>query len=114
MALKFKNADAGSDTLTFVSLNKLNEGDVAATGRYMGIKANPMTKKDDFSFAEVDENGDETGRTIIINGAGNLGYRMKAISVGQIVQVIYNGKQAMTKGPFKGTLSHQVDVLTAE
>lgn len=112
--LKFKSADAGSDTLSFVSLNKLNEGDIAVTGEYLGVIANPMTKKDDFKFEEVDANGNKTGRTVIINGAGNLGYRMKSISLGELVQVVYNGKQAMTKGPFKGTMSHQVDVLRAE
>jgi hypothetical protein len=112
--LKFKSADEGSANLGFISLNKLNAGDIAVTGTYIGKVANPMTKKDDFKFEEVDMEGNATGKTIIINGAGNLGYRMSSISLGELVQVVYLGKAAMTKGPFKGTLAHSVDVLRSE
>mgnify|MGYP007082311321 CR=1 FL=1 len=109
--LKFKDADQGSDGIKFISLNKLKSGDVAAQGEYIGEVSNPLTKKTDFKFEDVDNDGNKTGSTTIVNGAGNLAYRMKSVSLGEIVQVVYEGKSAMTKGPFKGTLTHNVKVL---
>lgn len=56
----------------------------------------------------------EDGKTIILNGAGNLGYNMKLVNVGDYVQVLYHGKKEATTGNYAGTLMHQFDVLTAE
>ena len=56
----------------------------------------------------------EDGSVAILNGAGNLGYRMKAVNVGDYVQITYFGKQEITKGKMKGRLSHNFEVLVAE
>ena len=56
----------------------------------------------------------EDGRTIIVNGAGNLGYNMKLVNVGDYVQVLYHGKKEATSGTYAGTPMHQFEVLTAE
>jgi hypothetical protein len=112
--LKFKDLDGGAEGIKFVSLNKLSVGDIAAQGEYIGEVQNPLTKKTDFKFEDVDDNGNKTGSTTIVNGAGNLGFRMKSVSLGSIVQVVYEGKSAMTKGPFKGTMTHNVKILGGE
>lgn len=62
----------------------------------------------DFKF-ETDD-----GKTIILNGAGNLGFNMKLVNVGDYVQVIYHGKREATTGNYAGTLMHQFEVLTSE
>jgi hypothetical protein len=56
----------------------------------------------------------EDGKTIIVNGSGNLGYNMKLVNVGDYVQVLYHGKKEATTGQYAGTPMHQFEVLTAE
>lgn len=56
----------------------------------------------------------EDGKTIIVNGAGNLGYNMKLVNVGDYVQVLYHGKKEATSGTYAGTAMHSFEVLTAE
>jgi hypothetical protein len=111
--LVFKSSRSNIEGLKFVSGGDLKAGAVAATGIYSEAVANPRTKKTDYKILELDENGEETGETTIINAGGNLGYRMKDISVGEIIQIVYLGKSPMSKGAFKGTLAHNWDVLTA-
>jgi hypothetical protein len=110
--LKFKkNESLGG--LTFVSAGDLNPGDVAAQGQFDAIVANPKTKKNDYRILQMDDEGNLTGTTLIVNGAGNLAFRMKDIQLGEIIQIEYVGKSAMKSGPFKGTLAHNFEVHKA-
>lgn len=82
---------------------------VLLEGTYVSSQPNPFNAdKLDYKF-ELDD-----GALKIINGAGNLGYKMGFINVGDYVQVEYQGKQPMTKGDYKGTLAHNFEVKTAE
>lgn len=72
----------------------------------MPNKFNPS--KLDFKFET------EEGKVIILNGAGNLGFKMQLVNIGDYVQVLYSGKQEATSGTYAGTPMHQFDVLTAE
>ena len=65
-------------------------------------------EKLDFKFETED------GKTIILNGGGNLAYNMKLVNIGDYVQVIYHGKQEAKGGKYAGTPMHQFEVLTAE
>ena len=56
----------------------------------------------------------EDGSRVVVNGAGNLGYKMKFISPGEYVQIQYLGKQEIKKGAQAGRMSHNFEVLTAE
>lgn len=56
----------------------------------------------------------EDGKTVIINGGGNLGYNMKLVNVGDYVQIRYFGMKEATGGTYAGTPMHQFEVLTAE
>lgn len=51
------------------------------------------------------------GDTVVVNGAGNLGYLMKEVSPGTLCQISYQGKNEIKKGPRKGTLAHSFEVL---
>lgn len=64
--------------------------------------------KNDFKFEKLD------GGTVILNGAGNLGYRMRSIDPGQIVQITYRGMQEIQNGKMKGRLAHNFDVLVGD
>ena len=61
----------------------------------------------DFKFEK------EHGTIIVVNGAGNLGYRMKSVSPGDYCQISYNGKQEITSGKMKGKAAHNFEVLIA-
>ena len=52
----------------------------------------------------------EPGDTVIVNGAGNLGYGMREVSPGDLCRIIYRGKNEISKGPRKGTLAHSFEV----
>lgn len=82
---------------------------VVLEGTYVESQPNPFnTDKLDFKF-ELDD-----GRIKVINGAGNLGYKMSFINAGDYVQVEYEGKQDITKGDYKGKKAHNFEVRTAE
>lgn len=63
--------------------------------------------KSDFKFEKED------GSVVVINGAGNLGYRMKAVSPGDYCQISYEGKKEIASGKMKGKSAHCFDVLIA-
>ena len=56
----------------------------------------------------------EDGRTVVLNGAGNLKYKMGFVDLGDYIQISYNGKQEITKGAMAGKQAHNFEVLTAE
>lgn len=134
MSERFKTkvaAEAGEGgKLVFVKpadLSRSNFTGVIAEGQFVSSMPNSYDEsKTDFKivadvafkFSGVDKDGDrydidvEAGDTLVINGAGNLGYFMKQVPVGELCQIKYNGKKEMTSGPRKGTLAHNFDVMT--
>ena len=95
---------AGSG-IEFIRASKLEEG-VVLEGTYVESLPNPLNNdKLDFKFETED------GDVKIVNGAGNLAYKMKFINVGDYCQVVYNGKQDITKGTFKGKQAHNFEIL---
>jgi len=96
-----------SDSLEFIRASRLEEG-VVLEGTFIESLPNPLNNdRLDFKF-ETDEG------IKIVNGSGNLGYKMKFINVGDYVQVNYEGKQKIKKGAFKDKLAHNFSVLVAE
>jgi hypothetical protein len=78
-------------------------------GLYIG------SSKNNFDEAKLDYKfEDETGKVVVLNGAGNLGYQMGKVPVNSIVTINYKGKQKITKGKLAGKESHNFDVLVAE
>ena len=96
-------------SLSFIRPSKLTDADVGSTlvdGIFIGTVANEMTKKNDFKFQLED------GSQVIINGSGNLGYKMKDIALNSVVVVRYAGKNKIAKGPMAGKMSHGFEVYT--
>ena len=110
----FKPVDAGSSlgSITFIRPSQLaeeNRTGVVVEGTYVESIPNQFDdKKSDYKFT------DEKGSMIIINGAGNLGFKMKNINAGDYVQISYNGKKEIAKGKMKGTMAHNFEVLRDE
>ena len=111
--LKFERADGGAGDIQFIKPSTMEAG-ATVTGIYLAALPSKFDKdKSDFKLAEVDAAGNETGKTIVINGAGNLGYRMSSISVGQLIQIQYLGRRKITKGVMAGKEAHSFEVLKA-
>ena len=119
MSRTFKRPEGMSENaIEFIRASKLaeqleageiSEGAAIAEGTFLEALPNPMNAdKLDFKLETED------GKTIIINGAGNLGYGMKFVNPGDYIQVQYNGKQEIQKGNYKGRSAHNFTVLTAE
>jgi len=88
---------------------ELSDDGVIVEGIYEGSQQNQMNdQRLDYKF-KLDD-----GREVVVNGAGNLGYKMKFVSPGDYVQIQYLGMQEITKGPQKGRKAHNFEVLTAE
>lgn len=96
--------------ITFVRPSKLEGAQTIITeALYLGSTPNQFdAAKSDYKFENED------GSLVVINGAGNLNYAMKKVSVNSIVTVEYLGKQTIKKGPLKGKESHNFNVLVAQ
>lgn len=53
-------------------------------------------------------------KNLILNSSGQLNKAMDKASVGEVVQIIYNGTSVIEKGKFKGKESHLMDVEIME
>ena len=110
----FKPVDAGASlgSITFIRPSKLaeeNKTGIILEGTYVESIPNQFDdKKSDYKFT------DEKGGMIVLNGAGNLGFKMKNVNAGDFVQISYNGKKEISKGKMKGVMAHNFEVLRDE
>ena len=110
----FKPVDAGASlgSITFIRPSKLAEESrtgVILEGTFVESLPNQFdSNKLDYKFT------DEKGGMIVLNGAGNLGFKMKNVNAGDYVQISYNGKKEIAKGKMKGTMAHNFEVLRDE
>lgn len=92
-------------------------------GDYMVGKYNSQTtdkyNKPNYSF-EVQETKFADGKNITtgdfmtLNSNGSLDFAMKNVEEGDIVMVVYKGKDVQTKGPYKGKEFHKLEVLVKD
>ena len=110
----FKPVDAGASlgSITFIRPSKLAEDGktgIILEGTYVESLPNQFNKdKLDYKFT------DEKGGMIVLNGAGNLGFKMKNVNAGDFVQISYNGKKEIKSGKMKGIKAHNFEVLRDE
>ena len=110
----FKPVDEGASlgSITFIRPSRLAEEEktgVILEGTFVESIPNQFdNEKLDYKFT------DEKGGMIVINGAGNLGFKMKNINAGDYVQISYNGKKEISKGKMKGIKAHNFEVLRDE
>jgi hypothetical protein len=55
-----------------------------------------------------------TGKTLVLNSCGTLDSAMKEIKEGDLIQLEYTGKVALTKGKFAGKEAHTMNIETVE
>ncbi len=121
---------AGQSDLVFIKPADLARADfkgVAAEGILLGTQPNGLNDKVlDFiiqadaalTVKGIDKNGAEyvrnikSGDTILVNGAGNLGFLMKEVQPGGLCQITYNGKIDYTpKGASEAKKVHNFEVM---
>lgn len=109
---EWKKVGVESGNLTFIRPSKLTEEDVDSVlveGTFIESMPNHYdNSRDDFKLEKED------GSAVVINGAGNLGYRMKLVSPGDYIQIIYRGKQEITSGKMKGREAHTFDIMKSD
>ena len=110
-ARQLKTAGKGGNA-TFIRLRPLT-AEEAATGSVKELKVGGVlagrlknTYEDDKYKKTNFVLSNEEGQDVIITTAGNLGAKMKEVSVGAYVEITYKGKSPMKSGPFKGTPAH--------
>jgi len=107
--VKWVRTDGTEDVgLTFINPSKLAKDGVTGVileGEYLGA-AMGRFGKNDFKFKDL------SGKTVVINGAGNLEYNLKNVEPGTLVQISYLGKRPMKNNPGKD--SHGFKVLKAQ
>lgn len=123
---RFKNTAAVSTggALNFIKPAELSRAEfegVVAEGEFVEALPNKFNAdKNDFKI-KVDTALKVTGKTkdgepysielapgdtVIVNGAGNLGWQMSNVSPGEICQIVYQGKKEIEKGPKAGMEAH--------
>lgn len=132
MSEKFSRKSGGETSegsnLVFVKpadLSRAGFSGVVAEGEFVETLPNRFDEtRHDFKIVAdtplkiegVDKDGQKyvkevnVGDIIIVNGAGNLNYHMKPVSLGELCQITYNGKAEIAKGKMKGTLAHTFQV----
>lgn len=89
----------------YFKYEECKKGQVLVYGKYIGRSPNKFGKEN-FDFKPV-----EGGATVCLNHSGHLAYLIETYcNVGDVVQVVYNGKQKLDKGPYKGKESHQFEL----
>lgn len=106
--ITFVSGAAEKSDVTYIKAKDLKAGDVAVAGKFLGTVKNKLQpEKPDYKFEKRD------GTTIILNSNGNLAYRMSSKIPGQLMAVIYLGKNEYVKDG-KTIKSHNFDVKDAE
>ena len=96
--------DAGN--IEFIRPSKLEKPGVIVEATFVESLLNAFdNNKLDYKFSG------EKGKTIILNGAGNLGFQMDRINAGDFVQISYEGKKKIESGKMEGRLAHNFKVL---
>ncbi len=88
---------------TFINLKEHSAGDVLLEGifthTYQGMYG------DNYQF-RCEPQGD-----VVIGSVGHLKYCMKEVNQGDYIRLIYNGREILTKGAFKGKSAHTFELL---
>ncbi len=100
----------GNKPLRFIRPGELADAGITGLvleGIYLGLVPNDKTGKQDFKFETDSE-------IVIVNSNGSLGYKLGMVQIGDLVQVSYNGKDKITKGPNAGKMAHSFDLAVAD
>ncbi len=102
----------GDSTVTFIRPSKLQADGITGViveGTYVESIPNQYDEgKLDYKFEKED------GSIVIVNGGGNLGFKMSKIMIGDYVQLSYEGMKEIKNGKMKGRKSHTFSILVAD
>ena len=58
----------------------------------------------------IEDSGFDRGSLFGANACGSLDFKMETVNIGQVVKLVYAGKEPITKGKYKGKEFHNVDL----
>ena len=112
MGKKFVDVKPENSGIKFIRASQLHKDGVTGEllqGTFVDSVPNTLDeRKSDYKFELED------GSMVVVNGAGNLGFSMKFVDVGDFVQINYQGMQEIMKGPQKGRMAHNFTVCKEE
>lgn len=103
---------------TYRKWEEYSVGDIVI-GEYIGDHvcqykhSNPKIKVLEAMFKDG-SGEDMEGKTLVLNACGSLTKAMEQVEEGDIIQVEYQGKNLLTKGPYAGKESHSVSLAICE
>jgi hypothetical protein len=114
--VKFVNPGSeNTGSVKFVRASQIENPGVVAEGIYVGTLPNKFVpEKNDFKIESLEADKDGNKEITIVNQAGNLGYKMSLVKVGDLIQIKYNGKIKAEKGKAAGKMVHNFEVLRGE
>ena len=104
----------------YVKFNDMSPGDYFI-GKYVEKGFDNKYKKDKYTI-EIENASTsalthagkeiEEGMRVTLNEMGSLAYAIKNVAIGEVIEIVYNGKEALPENhTFAGVESHQVDVF---
>lgn len=100
-----------SQTKKYVKYSELKPGATVVVGQYIGSPMVPNYAKD----GEVPEHQFQTDEGITaLNSAGQLNYLLTKIELGSVVEIIYLGKESITRKNGQKTKANQFEVSILE
>lgn len=97
----------GNGSFKYVKYAECEEGQVLATGTYLGPRQGTYGVQHQIR----EDNGDVT----VLNSSGHLNFLLEnEITKGDYIQVVYKGTELLKKGKFKGKEMHQFEVFIDE
>ena len=88
---------------TYPKFKECEEGDVLVDGVFR--------RSVDGKYGEQFEFENHDGEVVVLNGAGQLKYKMDFVKVGDNVKIIYEGEQILETGAMRGRPAHQFKVF---
>jgi hypothetical protein len=96
----------------YVKYSELKPGATVVVGNYLGSPLVPNFAKD----GEVPEHQfqDEDGNITALNSAGQLNFLLAKVEIGSLVEVLYLGKESITRKNGQKTKANQFEVSILE
>lgn len=108
--MKFRQVGGNRKFISYMKDNKLlhEKGDILIEGKYIGR----TPTEDNYGHHGFDFYTGPNDPTVTLSYAGSLQYIMENyVNEGDNCQVVYDGQEKLSKGKYKGKMSHQFKVF---
>lgn len=94
----------GGGNITFVKPNSLEKGQVFGNLTYLESKKDRFDKPG-HKFKTID------GNVMVFNSSGSLDYKIGLLTPGDVIDIVYLGKEVLKGGKYAGKEFHSFEVM---